>query len=223
MESMATMKRILIVGLVAVFTAGCGATRTATLPQCALAGAATGLVTGGAVGGLEGGGFDFNDSVTGAGIGVGAGALLGLAVCAMIPLEEEEEVVEVIAPEPEPLTAPAQVYKKKIVLRGSNFAFDSANLSPAAQDLLREDVAELIEDTALKIRIEGYTDSIGSEAYNLSLSEKRANSVKGYLVGEGIAADRILTIGFGEQYPVTSNETEEGRAKNRRAEIKIIE
>jgi OOP family OmpA-OmpF porin len=96
-------------------------------------------------------------------------------------------------------------------------------LSPAAQDLLREDIGDLKEHTELKIRIEGYTDSIGSEAYNLSLSEKRANSVKGYLVAEGIAADRILTIGFGEQYPVTSNETEEGRAKNRRAEIKIIE
>jgi OOP family OmpA-OmpF porin len=222
MESMANLKRILIVGLVAVFTAGCGATRTATLPQCALAGAGAGLITGGAVGGLEGGGFDFEDSATGAGIGVGAGALLGLAVCAMME-EEQEEVAPEPEPEPEPLTAPAQIYKKKIVLRGTNFAFDSATLSPAAQELLAEDVAELKEDTSLKIRIEGYTDSIGSEAYNLSLSEKRAASVKGYLVDQGIDGDRILTIGFGEQYPVASNETEEGRAKNRRAEIKIIE
>lgn len=219
---MANLKRILIVGLVAVFTAGCGATRTATLPQCALAGAGAGLITGGAVGGLEGGGFDFEDSATGAGIGVGAGALLGLAVCAMME-EEQEEVAPEPEPEPEPLTAPAQIYKKKIVLRGTNFAFDSATLSPAAQELLAEDVAELKEDTTLKIRIEGYTDSIGSEAYNLSLSENRAASVKGYLVDQGIDGDRILTIGFGEQYPVASNETEEGRAKNRRAEIKIIE
>lgn len=219
---MANLKRILIVGLVAVFTAGCGATRTATLPQCALAGAGAGLITGGAVGGLEGGGFDFEDSATGAGIGVGAGALLGLAVCAMME-EEQEEVAPEPEPEPEPLTAPAQIYKKKIVLRGTNFAFDSATLSPAAQELLAEDVAELKEDTTLKIRIEGYTDSIGSEAYNLSLSENRAASVKGYLVEQGIDGDRILTIGFGEQYPVASNETEEGRAKNRRAEIKIIE
>ncbi|NDU86096.1 MAG: OmpA family protein, partial [Ferrovum sp.] len=70
-----------------------------------------------------------------------------------------------------------------------------------------------------KVKIAGYTDSIGSAKYNLKLSEKRADAVKSYLVSKGIPASRIHTEGHGLNDPVASNKTREGRAQNRRAEI----
>jgi outer membrane protein OmpA-like peptidoglycan-associated protein len=67
--------------------------------------------------------------------------------------------------------------------------------------------------------VTGYTDSVGSDAYNLRLSERRANTVREALVAEGIAADRITTKGMGESNPVASNDTAAGRAQNRRVDI----
>ena len=67
----------------------------------------------------------------------------------------------------------------------------------------------------------GHTDSTGSDAYNQDLSERRARSVANYLAMRGVSSARIRSQGFGEQYPVASNDTEEGRALNRRVEIKI--
>ena len=72
-----------------------------------------------------------------------------------------------------------------------------------------------------KLRISGHTDSIGDEEGNLSLSKERAESVKNYLVKKGIASERIETRYYGSAKPITSNETEEGRQKNRRVELEI--
>ena len=68
----------------------------------------------------------------------------------------------------------------------------------------------------------GHTDSVGSDAYNQTLSERRANSVADYLSGHGMTRTRMVTIGAGEGHPVASNDTEEGRAENRRVEITIV-
>ena len=73
--------------------------------------------------------------------------------------------------------------------------------------------------TDLKIRVEGHTDNIGSEKYNLNLSKKRAESIKAYLVGKGIDESRITSIGYGFSKPRVGNDTKEGRALNRRAEL----
>jgi OOP family OmpA-OmpF porin len=73
----------------------------------------------------------------------------------------------------------------------------------------------------VKIVVEGHTDSIGSDAYNMKLSRQRAEAVKRYLVGHGTAASRITTEGFGKGQPVASNATAEGRAQNRRVEIHV--
>ena len=73
--------------------------------------------------------------------------------------------------------------------------------------------------TDLKIRVEGHTDNIGSEKYNLNLSKKRAESIKAYLVGKGIDESRITSIGYGFSKPRAGNDTKEGRALNRRAEL----
>ncbi|MCV5900774.1 OmpA family protein, partial [Escherichia coli] len=75
----------------------------------------------------------------------------------------------------------------------------------------------------IKVEIGGHTDSKGSDAYNLSLSDKRSKSVKDYLVSKGVAAGRMTTRGYGESMPVADNNTDEGRELNRRVELKVTE
>lgn len=75
----------------------------------------------------------------------------------------------------------------------------------------------------LRIEIQAYTDSMGEAAYNQTLSEQRANSVRDYMIGKGIAANRMEAKGYGESRPVADNGTRDGRAENRRVELKIIE
>ena len=75
----------------------------------------------------------------------------------------------------------------------------------------------------MKIEIAGHTDNVGDEESNLELSQKRQNSVRDYLIGQGIAPERLIAKGYGETQPVASNDTEEGRAKNRRTEVRVIE
>jgi OOP family OmpA-OmpF porin len=115
------------------------------------------------------------------------------------------------------------------VLRGINFDFDRANIKPEFAPVLDEAARILAENPNVRVRIEGHTDSIGTEAYNLRLSQRRANAVKRYLVSKGIAADRLETVGMGEGQPVAPNtnpdgsDNPEGRAMNRRAELHVIE
>jgi OOP family OmpA-OmpF porin len=101
------------------------------------------------------------------------------------------------------------------------FAFDSAELKPEMKALL-DDVAAKIEASPgdETIQVIGYTDSTGPEEYNLGLSERRAQSAADYLIEQGVAADRVSTMGMGESDPVADNSTREGRAMNRRVEIK---
>lgn len=102
-----------------------------------------------------------------------------------------------------------------------NFAFDSSNLTSTAQANLDKLAKVLMDNVDTNVNIYGYTDSKGSDDYNLALSQRRAAAVKSYLSGKGIAASRLFTMGMGEQDPVASNDTDEGRAKNRRVEFAI--
>lgn len=102
-----------------------------------------------------------------------------------------------------------------------NFAFDSSNLTSVAQANL-DKLEKVLEDNPdTNINIYGHTDSKGADAYNLKLSQRRADAVKAYLASKGIASSRMFTKGEGEGMPVASNDTEEGRAKNRRVEFAI--
>jgi OOP family OmpA-OmpF porin len=115
------------------------------------------------------------------------------------------------------------------VLRGINFDFDRANIKPEFEPVLDEAARILDENPTVRVTIEGHTDSIGTEAYNLRLSQRRANAVVRYLVSKGIAADRLEAVGKGESEPVAPNmlpdgrDNPEGRALNRRAELKVQE
>jgi outer membrane protein OmpA-like peptidoglycan-associated protein len=126
------------------------------------------------------------------------------------------------APPPPPPPPPAPVVKRRIILRGVNFDFDRSNIRPDARPILDEAIRTLKEEPAIRVRIEGHTDSIGTEQYNLRLSQRRAEAVKQYLVQGGIAASRLEAVGLGESDPVASNDTADGRAQNRRAELEVL-
>lgn len=102
-----------------------------------------------------------------------------------------------------------------------NFAFDSADLTDTAKSNLDKLAEVLVNNPDTNINVYGYTDSKGTDDYNLKLSDRRAASVKSYLISKGVAESRLYTMGMGEQDPVASNDTDEGRAKNRRVEFAI--
>lgn len=105
---------------------------------------------------------------------------------------------------------------------GILFAVNSHELSENSRGNIRQ-LAETLkkyEDT--NILIEGHTDSTGEDAYNQTLSEKRASSVSSYLKSNGVAGNRITTVGYGENQPIASNDSEAGRTQNRRVEVAIF-
>ena len=102
-----------------------------------------------------------------------------------------------------------------------NFAFNKSDLQPLAKANLDKLAEILINNPDTNINIYGYTDSKGTDEYNLSLSDRRAASVKAYLISKGIASSRMNTMGMGEASPIASNDTEAGRAQNRRVEFAI--
>ncbi|WP_300272329.1 OmpA family protein [Halomonas sp.] len=172
----------------------------------------------GLAGGVIGGGIGYassseSDEDDGAAIGATAGATIGAMLCADSP----EPVVE---PEPMPEPEPEPVEFEPVTLQSDvTFAFDSAELRPGAEYELNEVAATLNNNPEVRVTIAGHTDSIGSNEYNLGLSERRAESVRDYLVSQGVADGRMRTVGYGEERPVATNETDEGRAMNRRVEI----
>ena len=101
------------------------------------------------------------------------------------------------------------------------FEFDKADLQPASMPELDHALDLLRQVPSMKVEIAGYTDSIGTLAHNMDLSLRRADAVRDYLIQQGISADRIVAKGYGPASPVASNDTDEGRAKNRRVEFVV--
>jgi OOP family OmpA-OmpF porin len=109
-------------------------------------------------------------------------------------------------------------YKAKVL-----FGFNSAELKSEAYPMLQEAVLIMKRNPDLKVEVDGHADSTGAPAYNMILSEKRAEAVKKYFVDQGIDPDRLTTKGFGITKPAASNDTKEGRAKNRRVELTPVQ
>ncbi len=101
------------------------------------------------------------------------------------------------------------------------FEFDSATLSPVAQDVLRQKAEFMRDNPTVGVTVEGHCDERGTNEYNLALGERRAESVKSYMVDLGIASNRMTAISYGEERPVDTGHTEEAWAKNRRAQFGI--
>jgi outer membrane protein OmpA-like peptidoglycan-associated protein len=112
--------------------------------------------------------------------------------------------------------------EEKFVLKGVNFESGSAALTPDSYTLLDDVVRSLQAYPEVRVEIRGHTDSQGPAGFNLELSQKRAESVKQYLVNSGIDPARIATVGVGEEEPIASNSTPEGRAQNRRIEFRRL-
>ncbi len=102
---------------------------------------------------------------------------------------------------------------------GATFAFGSAQLTPELEALLQTAAGIISRNPTLGLRVEGHTDSIGSDAFNQRLSEARAASAVAYLTGLGIDPARLTAVGRGETQPIATNDTDEGRAQNRRVEF----
>lgn len=109
------------------------------------------------------------------------------------------------------------------VLAGTTFDFNKATLKKEAYPILWHATQVMLQNPDLKVEIQGYTDGIGSDKYNLKLSEKRAQAVKNYLAARGISESRMVAKGYGKANPVASNKTAEGRALNRRIEFKVLD
>ncbi|MFB0874708.1 MULTISPECIES: OmpA family protein [unclassified Sphingobium] len=175
---------------------------------------------GGALGGyllgdLVGGRRDRTEKIVGAGIGAIAGAGIGAYMDAQERKLREETAgtgVDVIRD------------GDNLLLRmpsGITFAYDRADVQPQFQPTLNDVASVLAQYPKTYIDVLGHTDSDGSDAYNQTLSERRAQAVASYLVSRGVQSARLATRGYGETQPIASNATEEGKAANRRVEIKI--
>jgi outer membrane protein OmpA-like peptidoglycan-associated protein len=110
-----------------------------------------------------------------------------------------------------------------IELGGVHFDFDKATLKPEAKTVLDQAAALLQKHERVVVEVAGHTDSVGSDEYNKGLSDRRANSVKDYLTAKGVKASRLSAHGYGESRPVASNDTDEGRAENRRVELIVLD
>jgi OOP family OmpA-OmpF porin len=108
------------------------------------------------------------------------------------------------------------------VLRDVKFDFDSAQLKPESMAALDQAIQVLRANPSVKVEVQGHTDNIGRQVYNLSLSQRRALAVVKYLLQEGIGADRMVAKGYGDEQPLTSNDTDSGRAVNRRMQFKVL-
>lgn len=176
---------------------------------------------GGAVGGyllgdLVGGRRDRTEKILGAGIGGLAGAGIG----AYMDKQERDLRARTAGTD-------VQVVRQgdDLLLNlpsGITFAYNSAQVQPQFRQTLDQVADILSQYKQTYIDVYGHTDSTGSDAYNQRLSEQRAVSVADYLASRGVQPARIGTRGFGKSQPIASNDTEEGRAANRRVEIKIV-
>ncbi len=112
---------------------------------------------------------------------------------------------------------------QSFILKGVKFEFDSDRLTADAKEILNKVADTLIPCPEIDVEVEGHTDYLGTDAYNLGLSERRAIAVKEYLTGRGVEADRMTPVGYGKARPIMENTTEEGREENRRVELRPME
>ncbi len=132
-------------------------------------------------------------------------------------------------PPPPPCQAPAgfkvdencRIIEQSVIVRAVDFEFNLSQLTAPAQQTLDEVARALLTQPELNVEIQGHTDSIGSAAYNLNLSQRRAEAVKAYLIGKGVSASVLTAKGYGKAEPIASNDNAEGRAQNRRVAFEI--
>ena len=191
--------------------AGCAGVQKQDWPTCA----AVGGVTGAALGAIE------SSTYTGYGALIGAG--VGAAYCWANGTEEQTvAVVEPVEPAPMPADEPEPMAEPVRVELDVKFDFDRAVVKQDSMSDI-QNLADFMQQYGQTTTVvEGHTDSVGTDAYNQRLSERRANAVRDVLVNQfGVDASRVDSVGYGEARPVADNATAEGRAINRRVEAEV--
>ena len=135
--------------------------------------------------------------------------------------EPEAETEPVVKEEPKNLDIQKDVIRLKRGIK-IKFATNSAQLEAASNEILDEVASVMSQNERIRVRVEGHTDNTGVGEKNLALSEARAASVRDYIVGKGIAAERLESKGCGQAVPVADNATEDGKVENRRVEFVIL-
>ena len=174
-------------------------------------GAATGAVVGAVIGNQSG------NNRTGAVVGAAAGAAIGAAVGRRMD-QQQKELEQIQGVE---VTRTAENEIQVQVTNDILFDFNSTALRAESRSTLRDLAANIQRYPDETVTVEGHTDNVGSSTFNQTLSENRANSVRSYLIEQGLASSRISAYGYGETRPKSTNSTPEGRQLNRRVEIKI--
>ncbi|TXH97053.1 MAG: OmpA family protein [Pseudomonas sp.] len=186
---------------------GCAGIQKTDWPTCA----AVGGVTGAALGAIE--------SSEWAGGGALLGAGMAAAYCWVHGAEEQVVVVEESVVEEVVVAEPAEPVRVELDVK---FDFDKAVVKQESQPDIRALADFMSQYPSTSTVVEGHTDSVGTDAYNQNLSERRANAVRDVLVNQyGVGASRVSSVGYGESRPVADNATAEGRAINRRVEAEV--
>lgn len=181
-----------------------------------------GALIGAAVGAVAGllSGDDATERRQRALVGAGVGAVAGGAV-GVYQDRQEADLRRRTAGTGIEVTRDGDVIKLNLP-DGVTFDFGKANLKPQFYPALDQVAASMAEYNQTIVEISGHTDSVGSDEANQRLSEQRAGSVSNYLAGKGLLRERFEVVGMGERYPVANNDTDSGRAMNRRVEIRVV-
>jgi len=165
-------------------------------------------------------GHDTKGTLIGAAIGAAVGGLGGAGVGKMMDNQERDMRAALASSEAASVSREGNLLA--LTFKGDvTFDTNSAVVRPGLYSELNRVAGVMNQYPSTLIRVEGHTDSKGSNEYNMELSNRRANAVKSLLVQRGIAGSRIEAVGFGKSMPIASNDTEAGCQKNRRVEIKI--
>ncbi|MFT4580715.1 MAG: OOP family OmpA-OmpF porin [Gammaproteobacteria bacterium] len=239
------ISRTLVVLITAIFAAGCANQNIKPVEViCPILGAVAGA-------GIAAGAFDSGDEEIGIAAGAAVGAGLAWFLCKDRSVPAPPPVARRAPPPPPPAPpkdsdgdgvidandecpgTPAgvkvnavgcpEVGERILSLEGVNFDTNKATIKPDSEAILANAVHVLNENASVHVRVEGHTDSRGSDAYNQQLSQRRAESVAAYLVAHGIDAGRLSAAGYGESAPVAPNDTAENMYRNRRVDLVVTD
>ncbi|WP_411816623.1 OmpA family protein [Hyphococcus sp. DH-69] len=213
------MRKALIIGAIAVFAVGCttnpytGEQRASRTVTSGAGGAAAGAAAGAIVGAIAG------DAGKGALIGAGVGAAAGVGI-GVYQDRQQAKLRERLANSGVSVTREGDNIRLNMP-SDITFGTNQSDITPGFYETLNSVALVLKEYNKTSVSVYGHADSTGPEAYNQTLSERRALSVSNYLAAQGVAPGRLRAVGFGESRPIADNNTDYGRAANRRVEILI--
>lgn len=213
------MRKALIIGAIAVFAVGCttnpytGEQRASRTVTSGAGGAAAGAAAGAIIGAIAG------DAGKGALIGAGVGAAAGVGI-GVYQDRQQAKLRERLANSGVSVTRDGDNIRLNMP-SDITFGTNQSDITPGFYETLNSVALVLKEYNKTAVSVYGHADSTGPEAYNQTLSERRALSVSNYLAAQGVMPGRLRAVGFGESRPIADNNTDYGRTANRRVEIII--